>query len=72
MNCKWTDSGPQPLQDIGISFAVAVDGGVITPVVQGADNLTVRDISLVVQVCTCTVCALNELQCLLVGADIPC
>jgi dihydrolipoamide dehydrogenase-binding protein of pyruvate dehydrogenase complex len=49
VNCKWTDIGPQPLQNVTISFAVEVNGDTVTPVIQGADHLTVQDISSIVQ-----------------------
>ena len=45
MNCNWTTSGLQRCDDIDVAVAVAIDGGLITPIVRGADKLSIADIS---------------------------
>ncbi|XP_062512891.1 uncharacterized protein LOC134188727 [Corticium candelabrum] len=45
MNCNWTSSGLQRCDDIDVAVAVAIDGGLITPIVRGADKLSIADIS---------------------------
>lgn len=44
-NVIWTDDALLKLHDIDVSVAVAVDGGLITPVIRKADKLTLTTIS---------------------------
>ena len=41
----WTDGGIVPLTDVNIGLAVALDEGLIVPVVRNVDRLAVRDVA---------------------------
>ncbi len=45
VNASWSDEGIKLYKDIDISIAVAIDGGLITPIVKGADKLGLESIS---------------------------
>jgi pyruvate dehydrogenase E2 component (dihydrolipoamide acetyltransferase) len=45
-NVSWTDEGLQPNAGIDVAVAVATPAGLVTPVVRGADALSIREISL--------------------------
>lgn len=45
VNCSWTDSGIKAHASTHVSFAVAIEDGLITPVIKDTDKKTVFDIS---------------------------
>jgi pyruvate dehydrogenase E2 component (dihydrolipoamide acetyltransferase) len=45
VNCRWTGKGIEALSSIDIGFAVALDDGLVVPVVRRADSLTVPSIA---------------------------
>ena len=45
MNVTWTGEGPQALDSIHISIAVATDRGLITPIIRDAATKGVQEIS---------------------------
>ncbi|XP_061533585.1 pyruvate dehydrogenase protein X component, mitochondrial isoform X1 [Phycodurus eques] len=45
VNVTWSDDGPQALDSIHISIAVATDKGLITPIIRDAANKGVQEIS---------------------------
>ncbi|XP_077452378.1 pyruvate dehydrogenase protein X component, mitochondrial [Stigmatopora argus] len=46
VNVSWSDNGPQALDSIHISIAVATDKGLITPIIRDAGNKGVQEISV--------------------------
>ncbi|XP_057692426.1 pyruvate dehydrogenase protein X component, mitochondrial [Corythoichthys intestinalis] len=46
VNVSWSDNGPQALDSIHISIAVATDKGLITPIIRDAANKGVQEISV--------------------------
>ncbi|KAA9133620.1 dihydrolipoamide acetyltransferase family protein [Microbacterium caowuchunii] len=47
-NVTWGESAIRRHRDVDIAVAVAIDGGLVTPVVRGADRLSLSEISTVV------------------------
>jgi pyruvate dehydrogenase E2 component (dihydrolipoamide acetyltransferase) len=47
VNCRWTGKGTEPFPSIDIGLAVALDEGLVVPVVRQADALTVTSIASV-------------------------
>ncbi len=45
VNCSWTDAGIKAHASTHVSFAVAIDDGLITPVIKDTDQKSVFDIS---------------------------
>lgn len=45
-NCSWTDEAVLIYNNVDISVAVAIDGGLITPIVKNADQKTIPAISI--------------------------
>ena len=45
-NCSWTDEAVMIYNNIDISMAVAIDGGLITPIIKNADQKTIQAISI--------------------------
>ena len=45
VNCQWTEKGVEPFPSIDIGLAVAVEEGLLVPVVRRADTLTVSAIA---------------------------
>jgi|UniRef100_UPI00404B546A pyruvate dehydrogenase E2 component (dihydrolipoamide acetyltransferase) len=45
VNCSWSDSGIKAHANTHVSFAVAIDDGLITPVIKDTDQKTVFEIS---------------------------
>lgn len=45
VNASWTEEGIKMYHDIDISVAVAIDGGLVTPIVRSANLRTISDIS---------------------------
>ncbi|MCC6416048.1 MAG: pyruvate dehydrogenase complex dihydrolipoamide acetyltransferase [Opitutaceae bacterium] len=45
VNCSWTDAGIKAHASTHVSFAVAIEDGLITPVIKDTDKKTVFDIS---------------------------
>ena len=46
LNVRWTDTAMQQLPDIDISVAVAMEGGLITPIIRQADQKGLAEISV--------------------------
>jgi len=47
VNCRWTECGIESFPNIDIGLAVALDEGLIVPVLRGVDTLTVTEIARV-------------------------
>lgn len=50
VNSYWSEDGPVPLKTVDIGVAVASPNGLITPVINGANELDIPSISLTVRV----------------------
>lgn len=44
-NAIWTDEGTRRFDDVDIAIAVAIDGGLVTPVVRGVNRRSLGDVS---------------------------
>ena len=44
-NAIWTDSATRRFQDVDVAIAVAIPGGLVTPVVRGVDRLSLRQLA---------------------------
>ena len=44
-NAIWTDDGTRRFEDVDIAIAVAIDGGLVTPVVRGVNRRSLSDVS---------------------------
>lgn len=47
VRCRWTERGIESFPNIDIGLAVALDGGLVVPVLRGVDKLTVTEIARV-------------------------
>ncbi len=47
VSCRWTERGIESFPNIDIGLAVALDGGLVVPVLRGVDKLTVNEIARV-------------------------
>jgi pyruvate dehydrogenase E2 component (dihydrolipoamide acetyltransferase) len=45
VNARWGGEGPVRVADANVAIAVAIDGGLVVPVVHGADRLGVREVA---------------------------
>jgi len=45
VNARWEDAAPRPVADVNVGIAVAVDDGLVVPVVHGANRLEVREVA---------------------------
>ncbi len=45
-NCSWTDEAVMIYNNVDISMAVAIEGGLITPIIKNADQKTIQAISI--------------------------
>lgn len=45
LNAAWSDAGIRTFRRVDLAVAVAIDGGLITPVVRGADSKRIADIA---------------------------
>jgi pyruvate dehydrogenase E2 component (dihydrolipoamide acetyltransferase) len=48
-NAIWTDSAIRRFDDVDIAIAVAIDGGLVTPVVRGVDKRSLSDVSATIR-----------------------
>lgn len=46
MNAAWTEDGIEQFADVDIGVAVAMDDGLVVPVIRGADELSLEEIAL--------------------------